>query len=85
MLYALAKLKDLAQSIDVFAAFTPCWFTTSLGEEFYEENEFALRDLGIFAYNGPTWSEDVFKICTELSPEQCSRAKTYSDLPPTPV
>ena len=69
MLYALAKLKDLANSIDVFAAFTPCWFTSNLGDEFYEQNEFALRDIGIFAYNGPTWNEDIFKICTELSPE----------------
>ena len=69
MLYALSKLEELDNSILMFAALSPCWFNQSFGEEFYEENEFALRDLDIVAYNGPTWQEDIFKICTELSSE----------------
>ena len=55
MFYALSKLEELENSILMFAALTPCWFNQSFGEEFYEENEFALRDLDIVAYNGPTW------------------------------
>ena len=55
MFYALSKVKDLSDSILMFAALSPCWFNTSFGEEYYEQNEFALRDLGIVAYNGPTW------------------------------
>ena len=67
MFYALAQLEELEKSLLTVVGLSPCWFLKNFGEEFYRENEFAYRDLGIFAYFGPTWSDDKFKICTELS------------------
>ena len=55
MFYALSKVENLNESILMFASLSPCWFNTSFGEDYYEQNEFALRDLGIVAYNGPAW------------------------------
>ena len=47
MFYALSKLEEdfFADSLLMYAAFAPCWIDTNFGEDYFDKNEFAYRDL----------------------------------------
>ena len=43
-----------------------------------------LRDLGVYAYNGPNWENDLQTICDNRSEQECNKY-TNKRGPPKPV
>lgn len=73
MFYALAHLEDsfFAENMFTFVALDPCTIDVSEGTHIYEDGLFHLADYGIYAFNGPTWDQDIKTICDNFDEEIC--------------
>ena len=79
MIYGLSHNEDyLSQKIIKAILLAPCKIANGFKLDdgkpnlpFYENNDFKLQDLGVYAIKGPNWVRDLIKICENLGSEYC--------------
>ena len=64
---------DIKSSLHKFVALSPCviFETKEEDEKLFESGLYKFPSMGIHAFKGPNWEDDLKKICDELSPDIC--------------
>ena len=77
---------EVKKSLHKFIALSPCViFNTKFrgaeewkDENYYETGLYKFSSMGIHAYKGPNWEDDLATICDEFSPAVCEEYKAHS-------
>ena len=69
------------EKLHKFVALAPCIYLNERSFNDYQYGIGALRNLGIWVMNGPTWEEDKKTICRYLGPSACMNAMVISGQP----
>ena len=83
MFYGLTQLEKFFfnETVTRFIALAPCVLPNYQSNTLldYKSSVGAYRSLGVYAINGPNWTNDLDKICSSLGQYACTEAKDIAE------